>query len=72
MKCAKSWKSKNAFSSSRSDGTVPGCRAASSETIRGDAEPTWWTWSSAFGRPAMKSARSLGMAPILHRSLRWV
>ena len=23
------------------------------------AEPTWWTWSSAFGRPAMKAERSV-------------
>ena len=36
----------------------PGCRAASSATIRGEAEPTWWTCSSALGRPAMKSAEA--------------
>ena len=34
-----------------------GWRAASSETIRGDADPTWWTCSSALGRPAMKCWR---------------
>ena len=56
MKCAKSRNSKNSRSSSGSLGTVPGCRSASSLTIRGDAEPTWWTCSSALGRPAMKAA----------------
>ncbi len=25
--------------------------------MRADADPTWWTWSSAFGRPAMKEER---------------
>ena len=55
MKWAKSRKVKNSLSPSRSEGTpAPGWRAASSETIRGDADPTWWTCSSAFGRPAMK------------------
>ena len=39
MKCPKSRNSKNVRSSSRSLGTVPGWRSASSETIRGDAEP---------------------------------
>ena len=34
---------------------APACRAASSATIRGDAEPTWCTCSSALGRPAMNS-----------------
>ena len=54
MKCAKSRNVKNSLSASRSLGTpASGWRAASSETIRGDADPTWWTCSSAFGRPAM-------------------
>src|SRR3954468_12491616 len=57
MKWAKSRNSKKLRSASRSLGTVPGCRSASSETIRGDAEPTWWTCSSALGRRAMKSDR---------------
>ena len=35
-----------------------GCRAASSATMRGEAEPTWCTCSSALGSPAMKSVRS--------------
>src|ERR687893_2306351 len=55
MKCGKSSKTKKSRSASGSSGTVPGCRAASSATIRGDAEPTWCTCSSALGRPAMKS-----------------
>ena len=67
MKCAKSRNSKNRRSSSGSLGTVPGWRAASSETIRGDAEPTWWTCSSALGRPAMKSARASRPA-VCHRT----
>ena len=37
-------------------GTVPGCRSASSETMRGEADPMWCTWSSALGSRAMKSA----------------
>src|SRR5690348_18323860 len=57
MKCAKSRNSKNSASASGSLGTLPGCRSASSETIRGDAEPTWCTCSSALGRPVMKSVR---------------
>jgi hypothetical protein len=57
MKCAKSRKAKNSRSLSGSAGTTPGWRAASSLTIRGLAEPTWWTWSSALGSPAMKSVR---------------
>ena len=58
MKWAKSRKVKNSRSASRSDGTpAAGWRAASSETIRGDADPTWWTCSSALGRPAMKDWR---------------
>src|ERR671912_1802034 len=58
MKWAKSRKVKKSRSASRSDGTpAAGWRAASSETIRGDADPTWWTWSSALGRPAMKDGR---------------
>src|SRR6478609_2946845 len=67
MKCAKSRNSKNFRSASGSLGTVPGCRAASSDTIRGDAEPTWWTCSSALGRPAMKPVRE--SARVTHRSL---
>src|SRR4051794_27205048 len=63
MKCAKSRNSKNLRSASGSLGTGPGCRSASSETIRGEAEPTWWTCSSALGSPVMKSAR------VTHRSL---
>src|SRR6478609_5528458 len=58
MKWAKSRKVKNSRSASRSDGTpAAGWRAASSETIRGDADPTWWTCNSALGRPAMKDWR---------------
>src|SRR6478736_5989904 len=58
MKWAKSRNVKNFRSSSRSDGTpAAGWRAASSETIRGDADPTWWTCSSALGRPVMKDWR---------------
>src|SRR6478609_4156928 len=58
MKWAKSRKVKNSRSASRSDGTpAAGWRAASSETIRRDADPTWWTCSSALGRPAMKDWR---------------
>src|SRR5690349_729453 len=58
MKWAKSRNVKNSRSASRSDGTpAAGWRAASSETIRGDADPTWWTCSSALGRPAMKDWR---------------
>src|SRR6478609_8414740 len=58
MKWAKSRKVKNSRSASRSDGTpAAGWRAASSETIRGDADPTWCTCSSALGRPAMKDWR---------------
>src|SRR6478735_12173028 len=67
MKCAKSRNSKNFRSASGSFGTVPGCRSASSETIRGEADPTWWTWSSALGRPAMKPVRE--SARVTHRSL---
>src|SRR6478752_6162627 len=68
MKCAKSRNSKNLRSASGSLGTVPGWRSASSETIRGDADPTWWTWSSALGSPAMKPAREES-AGVTHRSL---
>src|SRR3954471_224907 len=56
MKWPKSRNSKKRRSSSGSLGTEPGCRSASSETIRGEAEPTWCTCSSALGRWAMKSA----------------
>ena len=41
-------------SGSAGTGVRPSCRAASSATVRGDAEPTWWTCSSALGRPATK------------------
>ncbi len=41
MKCAKSVKVKKSTRASGSEGTfVSECRAASSETIRGEAEPT--------------------------------
>ncbi len=56
MKCAKSRKAKKSASPSGSLGTTPGCRSASSETMRGDAEPTWCTCSSALGRREMKPA----------------
>src|ERR671910_3400620 len=59
MKCGKSSKTKKSRSASGSLGTVPGCRAASSATIRGEADPTWCTCSSALGRPAMKSITPL-------------
>src|SRR5918997_5134111 len=55
MKCGKSSKTKKSRSCPGSLGTVPGCRAASSATIRALAEPTWCTCSSALGRPAMNS-----------------
>src|SRR6478735_7998124 len=67
MKCAKSRNSKNSRSASGSLGTVPGWRSASSETIRGEAEPTWWTWSSALGRREMKLPRDDGV--VTRRSL---
>src|SRR4051794_30572206 len=54
MKCAKSRNSKKSRRASGSLGTVPGCRSASSLTMRGEAEPTWCTCSSALGSPAMK------------------
>src|SRR5262245_40880686 len=57
-KWAKSRNSKNLRSSSGSTGTTPGWRMASSETIAGDAEPTWCTCSSALGSPAMNDDRS--------------
>ena len=60
MKCAKSVNVKKRARSSGSVGTgLSGCRPASSATIRGDADPTWWTCSSALGRPATK-AREVG------------
>ena len=63
MKCAKSVKVKYSASSSGSGGTgvLPACRAASVATVCGAADPTWWTCSSAFGRPAMNSV-VLGIA----------
>src|SRR5689334_25174896 len=43
--------------------------------MRGEAEPTWWTWSSALGRSAMKACRWSGvvvMGPSLAgRRARW-
>src|SRR3954469_25135777 len=65
MKCAKSLKTKYSASASGSAGTgeLPAWRAASSATIRGDADPTWWTCSSAFGRPAMKAVRAGSVIP---------
>src|SRR6186997_144669 len=64
MKCAKSRNAKNALSSSRSLGTVPGWRVASSLTMRADADPTGWTWSSALGRPWMKPAWGVSGAEV--------
>src|SRR6478735_11608235 len=64
-KCAKSRNSKNRRSSSGSLGTVPGCLSASSDTMRGDAEPTWWTCSSALGSRAMKSESIRGSSQAL-------
>ena len=59
MKWAKSVKVKKRARASGSCGTgLSGCRPASSATIRGDADPTWCTCSSALGRPAMKEVRS--------------
>ena len=59
MKCAKSVNVKKRTSASGSRGTgLSGCRPASSATIRGDADPTWCTCSSALGRPATKARRS--------------
>ena len=56
MKCAKSRKVKYSASWAGSSGTpASGCRPARSATIRGDAEPTWWTCSSALGRSAMNA-----------------
>src|SRR4249919_3224985 len=37
---------------------------ASSETMAGDAEPTWWTCSSTLGRPAMKAERGATLTPL--------
>src|SRR5687767_11881457 len=62
MKCAKSRNAKKSASNAGSLGTFPGWRWASSETMRGDAEPTWCTCSSALGRREMKPA-SADMAP---------
>ena len=60
MKCAKSRKVKYSASAAGSLGTAEsGCRAASSATMRGEADPTWWTCSSALGSPAMKGRRSV-------------
>ena len=67
MKCAKSRNSKNSRSSSGSLGTVPGWRAASSATIRGEAEPTWWTCSSALGRPPTKSVEQPAHVDAVHQ-----
>ena len=65
MNCAKSVNLKYSASSAASAGTGDsGCRAASSATIRGDADPTWWTCSSAFGNPA-RNSRDTVMAGIL-------
>src|SRR3978361_1642163 len=57
MKCAKSRKAKNSRSASGSLGTAPGWRSASSETIRGDAEPTGGTGSSALGNRATEAGQ---------------
>ena len=55
MKWAKSVKVKKRARASGSCGTgLSGCRPASSATIRGEADPTWCTCSSALGRPATK------------------
>src|SRR3954447_2414793 len=67
MKCAKSRNSKNAARASGSLGTTPGWRSASSATARGDAEPTWWTCSSALGSPAMNVDRSVMPSPSQHQ-----
>src|SRR3954469_25375391 len=67
MKWAKSRNSKNAASASGSLGPTPGCRSPSWATARGDAEPTWWTCSSALGRPAMKVDRSVMSSPSQHQ-----
>src|SRR3546814_95914 len=64
MKCAKSRKAKKSFNSSGSLGTVPGCLSAKVLTIRGEAEPTWCTCSSALGRPAMKADRSRAVCAV--------
>ncbi len=65
MNFAKSVKVKYSASAAGSVGTgESGCRAASSATIRGDADPTWWTCSSAFGNPA-RNSRDTVMAGIL-------
>ena len=46
-------------SGSAGTGDVPSLRAASSATIRGEADPTWCTCSSALGMPTMKAVRSV-------------
>ena len=57
MKCAKSRNVEELGAAPRGrSAPSPGCRAASSATMRGEAEPTWCTCSSALGRPAMKAA----------------
>src|SRR4051812_3461758 len=67
MKWPKSRKAKKSASAAGSAGTgvSPSWRAASSATIRGDAEPTWCTCSSAFGSPAMNEVRSGTETPCL-------
>src|SRR5688572_18901176 len=71
MKWAKSVKVKYDASRSGSAGTgeVPSCLAASSATIRGDADPTWWTCSSAFGSPATKPSMvpDVGVSSVVMR-----
>src|SRR3954464_5582516 len=61
MKWRKSRNAKKSASAAGSAGTSvrPSCRAASSATIRGEAEPTWCTCSSTLGRPAMNVVRSV-------------
>src|SRR3954465_1472445 len=36
---------------------------ASSDTIPGDADPTWWTCSAALGSPALNADRSVRLSP---------
>src|SRR4051812_46027076 len=61
MKCRKSRNAKKSASATGSAGTgeSPSCRAASSATMRGEAEPTWCTCSSTLGSPAMNEVSSV-------------
>jgi hypothetical protein len=58
MKCGKSSKMKYRASSSRSLGTVPGCRAASSATARSGTEPDVVNVQFNLGKPGNEALRN--------------